>query len=117
MPGGRFRLIPLYDVMSAQPNVDWAQIQQSRIKLAMAVGRSRHYLIDSLAPRHFVETAASAGVAPGRVQAIFDEIAAAADRAIEAACAELPPGFPESIVASVIEAVRRRLGVLTQVGG
>ena len=29
LPGGRFRLTPLYDVMSAQPNVDAGEIRHN----------------------------------------------------------------------------------------
>jgi serine/threonine protein kinase HipA of HipAB toxin-antitoxin module len=37
-PDGRFGMTPLYDLMSAQPNVDAGEIQCNRMKLAMAVG-------------------------------------------------------------------------------
>jgi serine/threonine-protein kinase HipA len=109
LPGGRFRLTPLYDVMSAQPNVDAGEIRHNRMKLAMAVGDNRHYVIDEIMPRHFLQTAARAGVAAGLVQAILDELDSVADRALDAAVNDLPPRFPEEIVASVIEGVRRRL--------
>jgi serine/threonine-protein kinase HipA len=109
LPGGRFRLTPLYDVMSAQPNVDAGEIRHNAMKLAMAVGNSRHYTIDSIMPRHFLQTAASCGVPASLVQGILDEIENDTDRAIDAAVNGLPPGFPERIVSSVIEGVRRRL--------
>jgi serine/threonine-protein kinase HipA len=109
LPGGRFRLTPLYDVMSAQPNVDAGQIRHNRMKLAMAVGDNRHYVIDDIVPRHFLQTAARAGVPAALVQGILDEIANDAERTIEAAVAELPPGFPEAIASSVIDGVRKRL--------
>ena len=109
LPGGRFRLTPLYDVMSAQPNVDAGEIRHNAMKLAMAVGDSRHYTIDSIMPRHFLQTAASAGVPASLVQGILDEIENDTDRAIDAAVNDLPPGFPERIVSSVIEGMRRRL--------
>jgi len=57
---GGFRLTPLYDVMSAQPNVDAGEIRHNAMKLAMTVGDSRHYVIDSIMPRHFLQTAANA---------------------------------------------------------
>jgi serine/threonine-protein kinase HipA len=109
LPGGRFRMTPLYDVMSAQPNVDAGEIRHNRMKLAMAVGDSRHYVIDSILPRHFLQTAASAGVPASLVQGILDEIENDTDRAIDAAVNDLPSGFPERIVSSIIEGVRRRL--------
>jgi serine/threonine-protein kinase HipA len=109
LPGGRFRLTPLYDIMSAQPNVDAGEIRHNAMKLAMAVGDSRHYTIDSIMPRHFLQTAARSGVPASLVQSILDEIENDADRAIESAVGGLPLGFPERIVSSVIEGVRRRL--------
>jgi serine/threonine-protein kinase HipA len=109
LPGGRFRLTPLYDVMSAQPNVDAGEIRHNRMKLAMAAGDNRHYTIDSIMPRHFLQTAASSGVPATLVQGILDEIENDTDRAIDAAVNGLPPGFPERIVSSVIEGMRRRL--------
>jgi serine/threonine-protein kinase HipA len=115
LPGGRFRLTPLYDVMSAQPNVDAGQIRHNRMKLAMAVGDNRHYVIDEIMPRHFLQTAALAGVPASLVQGILDEIKNGADRAIDASLDNLPPGFPEEIIVSIAEGVRRRVRLFTYV--
>jgi serine/threonine-protein kinase HipA len=60
-------------------------------------------------PRHFLQTAASCGVSASLVQGILDEIENDADRAIDAAMADLPSGFPEGIVSSVIKGVHGRL--------
>jgi serine/threonine-protein kinase HipA len=109
LPGGRFCLTPLYDVMSAQPNVDAGEMRRNGMKLAMAVGDNRHYVIDSIVPRHFLQTAASSGVPAALVQAILDELDSDADRAIDAALTGLPPKFPEGMVASVVKGIRRRL--------
>jgi serine/threonine-protein kinase HipA len=79
------------------------------MKLAMAVGDKRHYTIDSIVPRHFLQAAARCGVSGALVQGIRDEIENDTDRSIDAAVADLPQGFPERIVSSVIEGVRRRL--------
>jgi hypothetical protein len=48
-----------------------------------------------------------------RVHGILTEIENDTDRAIDAAVSDLPPGFPERIVSSVIEGVRRRPRLLT----
>jgi serine/threonine-protein kinase HipA len=79
--------------MSAQPNVDAGEIRHNAMKLAMAVGDSRHYTIDTIMPRHFLQTAASSGVSAALVQGILDEIENDTDRAIDAAVNDLPPGF------------------------
>ena len=60
-PGSRFRLAPLYDVMSAQPNFDAKQIPKNKMKVAMAVGTKRHYVIDTIVGRHYAQTAARCG--------------------------------------------------------
>src|SRR5215469_14252985 len=73
-PGGRFRLTPFYDVISAQPSVDAKQVLFKRFRLAMAVGAKRHYQIMWIAPRHFFETAKKSGVGERVVRYIFEEL-------------------------------------------
>jgi serine/threonine-protein kinase HipA len=99
--------------MSKRPNVDAGEIRHNAMKLAMAVGDGRHYVIDSIMPRHFLQTAAKCGVSASLVQGVLDEIENDTDRAIDAAVSDLPPGFPERIVSSVIEGLRRRLRLFT----
>ena len=111
-PGGRFRMTPLYDVMSAQPNVDDGEIPRNRMKLAMAVGDSRHYVIDTILPRHFLQTAARSGVADALVRGIFDELAAQVPPALDSVLSALPAGFPAKLTASIAEGVRRRLQLI-----
>jgi serine/threonine-protein kinase HipA len=79
-PGGRYQMTPLYDVISLQPSVDANQIQHSKMKFAMAIGDNRHYVLDTIMPRHFSQSAAKAGV--GFVQPIFDELRETAEAAI-----------------------------------
>ena len=60
--GGRFRMTPLYDVVSAQPSVDAGQLRENRFKLALAVGDNRHYVINTILPRHFAQIATREGI-------------------------------------------------------
>lgn len=100
-PGGRYRLTPLYDVLTAQPSLDAGQIQRKHFKLAMAVGAKRHYLMYDIFPRHFLQTAALAGIGRPLMQAIFDDLAENAERWTDAVIAELPPDFPAAMTESV----------------
>jgi len=111
-PAGRFRLTPVYDVLSAQPALDAGQIRQNRAKLAMAAGSNRHYRLNTVLPRHYAQTAEASGVSSATVAEVFQELAEAGDGAIEAAVAELPERFPEKLVESVTRGVRNRLRVL-----
>ena len=108
-PGGGFRLTPLYDVMSAQPTLDAHQIPRKKMRLAMSVGDSRHYLIDTVMPRHFVESAEKAGVPGSVVREQLKEVADLAPSAIERVTKSLPPGFPGDISSSIVRGIEQRL--------
>lgn len=108
-PGARFRLAPLYDVMSAQPNMDASQIRRNQMKLALAVGNNRHSVVYNVMPRHFLQTAARGGVPATVVSDILDEFMSCADAALETTLSALPPEFPEPLTNSIIGGVRRRL--------
>ncbi len=111
-PGGRFRMTPLYDVLTAQPSLDAGQIQQKKFKLAMSVGRNRHYPVDTIMPRHFLQTAELAGVGSPLVRSIFEDLAANAERQADDVIAGLPQGFPDQLVTSVRAAIEHRAGLL-----
>jgi serine/threonine-protein kinase HipA len=109
---GGFWMTPLYDVLSAQPSLDAKQIQRKQFKLAMSVGKSRHYAIDEILPRHFVQTAEIAGVEASLVRSIFEDLAENAAQAIGAVIDELPDGFPEAMTNSIRAAMSHRIDLL-----
>jgi serine/threonine-protein kinase HipA len=111
-PGGRFRLTPLYDVMSVQPAFDAGQLRKNQMKFAMALGDNRHNLVYEIMPRHFVETAAKSGVPSAFVQSIFDELAGSADAVIHQVMKELPAGFPQELAESIVGGMRARLRLI-----
>lgn len=107
-PGGRFRLTPLYDILSAQPSAESRQIERKHMKLAMSVGTKAHYRMDSIHARHFMQTAAVAGLPPALVRGVLEEVAETAETAVERVGEALPPGFPEVIHESIRRAVAER---------
>lgn len=107
--GGTFRLTPLYDVLTAQPSLDGGQIERRQMRLAMSVGRKRHYRIDEIHGRHFVQTGEEAGLPAGLVRAAIKEIADTAAGAIERLEAALPSDFPLFIHESVKAVATTRL--------
>jgi serine/threonine-protein kinase HipA len=113
-PGGRFRLTPLYDVISAQPSVDAKQILFKQFRLAMAVGSKRHYKVMWIAPRHFFETAEKSGVGKKVVREIIDELRDSASAAVDSVVSDLPKGFPEPVADSIRQGVKRRLKLLNE---
>jgi len=113
-PGGGFRLTPLYDVMSTQPLLDARQIQRKHMRLAMAVGDTRHYILDTILPRHFIQSAEQAGMSAEMVNAVMTELIEQAPRAIASAQEQLPGDFPESISESIVGGLQRRLGLMEE---
>src|ERR1035437_1079877 len=111
-PGGRFRMTPLYDVLSAQPSLDANQIQRKQFKLAMSVGKSRHYEVAEIMPRHFFQTAAAAGIESGLVTTIFNDLIKNAVRASETVVKDIPEGFPQAMSNSILAALAHRIELI-----
>ena len=111
-PGGRFRMTPLYDVISAQPSVDSKQILLRQFRLAMAFGTKPHYQIRQIAPRHFFQTADQAGIGRLVVESVIQELLDGAASAVESVVASLPGKFPDAIASSIERGFRGRLRFL-----
>lgn len=109
LPGGRFRLAPLYDVISTQPARDAGQMRKNAMKLALAVGERRHYVLDTILPRHFMQTAAANGMPEQTVREIFQALLDRRDVAICHVMDDLPSDFPEPLAQSIVAGLRRRL--------
>lgn len=111
-PGGRFRMTPLYDVLTAQPSLDAGQIQRKQYKLAMSVGANRHYRVHEILPRHFFQTARKAGVGSKFVASILDDLNRTAAKNADAVFSLLPTTFPAALADSVRGGIRERLARL-----
>ena len=107
--GGAFELTPLYDIMSAWPVMGRgaSQLQFQKAKLAMAIqGRSRHYKIIEIQPRHWHSLAQRTGVTGlwERMRAFVETAETVVDR-MEIA---LPDSFPERVIAKIADGIRRQ---------
>jgi serine/threonine-protein kinase HipA len=111
-PRGGFRLTPLYDVMSLQPTYAANQVKRNRMKLAMSVGSSRHYVIETIKLRHFIQTAAQAGMPASTVQEIAAELLSAWPGALAVARSQLPKDFPARLIDSIVGGAQRRLKII-----
>lgn len=96
--GGGFGLTPLYDVLSTWPVVGKRvdQLDVRELKLAMALrGKSAHYKIVEIQPRHFKALADQYPDAESWPAMI--ELAGRVEGAIKAVEKRLPQGFAESV--------------------
>jgi len=101
---GRFRLTPIYDVMSALPVMgdgpnQWAP---QEIKLAMALlGKNRHYHVHHIERRHFNSTAKKVGYGES-AEALLEELIARTPAVVAQVQAELPGDFSQRVADKVL---------------
>lgn len=69
---GRFRLAPLYDILSIAPVVHAGRLQRKRYRLAMSI--DGHYGIDEIVPRHFEAEGRACGLPRGRAVELLGEM-------------------------------------------
>lgn len=112
-PGGTYRLTPVYDVLTAQPSFDARQIDHRQFRLAMSVGRNRHYRMHEILGRHFVQTGEAARLPKKLVLDAIEFMAGTADAALKQVEQELPASFPQAIHDSVKGGVMERVSKLT----
>jgi serine/threonine-protein kinase HipA len=115
LPGGRYRLTPLYDVMSAWPALGDGPNQWSprELKLAMAlVGKNRHYEIAHIQRRHFDSTARRLGFM-AQADRLVQELIDLTPGVIERVARELPTGFSQAVADTVFAGLLESARVLS----
>ena len=108
----RYRLTPIYDVLSAYPVLDNGPglLQEKKAKMAMAlVGKNRHYKWSELHRRHLESTAKACGVEVSG-KTLIDDLIATTSEVITQVTAKLPVGFPELVAKPILDG----LGFVTQ---
>ena len=101
---GRFRLTPMYDVMSAYPVIGAGPNQWAAqdLKLAMALlGKNRHYHMHHIQRRHFNSTARKVGYGQD-AEPLLQELVARTPEVVALVQAELPPGFSQQVADKVL---------------
>jgi serine/threonine-protein kinase HipA len=106
---GRFRLAPIYDVMSAYPVIGAGPRQWAGqdLKLAMALlGRNRHYRMHDIARRHFNSTAKKVGYGEN-AEPLLEELIARTPEVVEQVQRDLPEGFSQEVADTVLGGLLR----------
>jgi serine/threonine-protein kinase HipA len=99
LPLGRYKLAPLYDVMSIWPveGNGAHQVSKHRLKMAMALlGKNRHYRFKEILRRHFNATALRCQYGAD-AEDLIEQVLAATPGVIERVSARLPEDFPASV--------------------
>lgn len=111
-PEGRYSLTPFYDILSAQPAFDKRQIPNNKYKLAMSVGKSRHYRILEVIGRHFVQSGKAAGLGPTLMNQAITEILERAEDVPDKALSLMPEDFAPEVHDSIVASMSARLRLL-----
>ncbi|XSG82113.1 MAG: HipA domain-containing protein [Methyloligella sp. ZOD6] len=110
--GKRFRLAPLYDILTVEPSIVDGSARGLDPRLAMSVGAEWQHTIANIEARHFIETSEEAGLPRKVATRMLEEIAELAPSALAAAEADLAPDVSTQIQETVNSVVHRRLGKL-----
>ena len=95
-PEGRYRLTPLYDIMSAWPVIGEGpnMFQWQKVKLAMAVRtKDAHYRMAHIQRRHWNGVAKANGMGED-FEPVIEQFITRTPVVLEAVAARLPAGFP-----------------------
>jgi serine/threonine-protein kinase HipA len=98
-PGGRYRLTPIYDVISAYPLMKSGAIPKQKAKMAMALNGSQrnHYLWHMIQPRHFALTAKAIGFSPKKASQVLTDMLNQTEPIAIQVTERLPAAFPIEI--------------------
>ena len=110
LPGGRYRMTPFYDVLSAWPLIGTGPntLQYKKTKLAMAVhSKTAHYKLSEIQSRHW-ETLAQRSAVEGAWDAMLG-MAHRLDAALSAVEQRLPVNFPQALAHAVFQGARLHL--------
>ncbi|MDZ7584357.1 MAG: ATPase, T2SS/T4P/T4SS family [Thiobacillus sp.] len=110
LPGGRYRMTPLYDVLSAWPLIgtNAHSMQYKKVKLAMAVrSKAAHFKLSDIQYRHWQPLAQRSG-AQGAWQAMLD-MAQRLDGVLTVVEQRLPTDFPTPLAQAIFQGARRHL--------
>ncbi len=109
LPGGGFRLAPLYDIVSAEPALSSGELPPEEAAMSLAVGNAAVRRPDRIEPEHFFETARTAGIPARMVRALFEELVETCSEAFDAVREQLPENFPAELASAIFAGVRSRL--------
>jgi serine/threonine-protein kinase HipA len=109
LPGGRYQLAPLYDILSAWPihGAGSNQLSLHELRQAMAVsGRNRHYHWSEIHRWHWVRMGERLGLGaevPRLIQNLLERTAGV----LETVAKSLPADFPTAVFQRVADGVQR----------
>lgn len=117
LPGGDFKLTPFYDVISAFPLVAKKQLEQRRLKMAMALmGKNRHDEWIMMLYRHWLSTAKVCRFPTDEMEKIIADTLDRLDQVIAEVDAQLPGSFPNAVAGPIFDGMKTARDRLIRTG-
>ena len=117
LPGGDFKLTPLYDVISAFPLVAKKQLEQRRLRMAMALmGKNRQDEWHMMRYRHWLSTAKACRFPTDEMEKIIAETLERLDQVIAEISAELTDTFPDAVAGPIFDGMKTARDKLIRTG-
>ena len=108
--GNRYRMTPLYDILSAYPIMSKKGLQRQKIKMAMSLkGNNVHWKWDTIQPRHFISTAKHIKYDTKRAKLELEYMLDNIEGAIAKVEPLIPDNFPNYIADSIFTGLRQKL--------
>lgn len=110
LPGGEYRLAPLFDIVSFQWTIHREVFGADRLPLSFTVGTTEPTrAVGKITPRHFVESGEAAGIPAAVTREILTELVETRGDAFDRTRARLPADFPPKVSEPIFAAASERL--------
>ncbi len=107
LPGGGFRMTPLYDVMSAYPLIARKELHTKQMKMAMSIdSKNKHYYWQEIIKRHWPALARKTRFPETELQTVFQELLGNMEAVISRVVSSLPGDFPPSVSQPIFDGLR-----------
>lgn len=110
-PGGRFRLTPLYDILSAWPVIGSGarQYQWPKVKMAMALrSKNAHYNMADIQRRHWNAVARNNAMGLD-FEPVIQRIIDMTPDVLDAVAAQLPRRFPAQVSDAIFKGIAKQI--------
>jgi len=105
----KYRMTPLYDILSAYPVMSKKALQPQKIKMAMSLkGKNTQYKWSRIQPRHFLSTAQHFKYPIEKAAQHYEYFMDNTENAIAQVEAKIPAGFPEYVVETIFAGIRKQ---------
>lgn len=113
--GGRFKLTPVYDVISAYPLAEKRQMEYRKLKMAMALnGKNKHYFWHEIMLHHWFDESKKIDFPKTDMSEIIEQTIGTVDSVLANVSARLPDKFPDDIASPIFDQLKKAISKLSK---